>query len=91
MWHPKNRDTLSIFKCSNPDLGLDSFTTFPTPSKNGVFTLNSDEIIAIQIIKQTSNDTNYVEYLRKHDIVIQHQTVKVNRQKKFQKQLFYGM
>ena len=88
MWHPKNRDTLAIFKCNHPELGLDSFTTFPTPSKNGIFTLNSDEIVAIQIIQQKSNDTNYVEYLRRHNIFIQHQTVMVNQEKKFQKSIF---
>ena len=77
MWHSKNRDTLSIFKCTHPDLGLDSFTTFPPPSNNVVFTLNSDEITTIQIIKPPSDVINYAEYMRKHDAVIQHQTVKV--------------
>ena len=29
MWHPKNRDTLALFKCTNPKLDLNSFSNFP--------------------------------------------------------------
>ena len=29
MWNPKNRDTLAMFKCTNPKLDLHSFSTNP--------------------------------------------------------------
>ena len=77
MWHPRNRDTLAIFRCNNPNKGFDSFITDPT-SNNAVWTLNSDELSAIQIVQPPSDATTYVEYLRAHDIAIQHQTVEVN-------------
>lgn len=77
MWHPRNRDTLALFKCNRPDQGLDSFTTDPN-SDNAVFTLNSDEISTITMVPPASDATTYVEYLRSHDITLQHQTIQVN-------------
>ena len=76
MWHPKNRDTLAIFKCKHPHLGLDSFQTSPL-SDNAVFTINTDEILAIQVVKPPIDATTYIHYLRDHDISIQLQPVKV--------------
>ena len=77
MWHPKNRDTLALFKCNYPQLGLDTFNTFPISSNNAIFTLNTDEISAIQIVQPPENITTYIEYLRNQDITLKHQTVKV--------------
>ena len=57
--------------------GLDSFTTDPN-SDNAVFTLNSDEISTITMVQPASDATTYVEYLRSHDITLQHQTIQVN-------------
>ena len=57
--------------------GLDSFTTYPN-SDNAVFTLNSDEISTITMVPPASDATTYVEYLRSHDITLQHQTIQVN-------------
>ena len=77
MRHPKNRDTLTLFKCPSPELGLESFTAFPAATKNSIFTLNSDEISAIEIILPPHGSISYEEYLRKHNIIIKHQTIKV--------------
>lgn len=76
MWHPKNRDTLAIFKCGAPDLGLDSFKTSPL-SENAVFTIDTDEILAIEVVSrpQESTATTYMQYLRDHEIAIHHQTI----------------
>ena len=30
MWHPKDRDTLALFRCDHPGLDLDSFGTNPS-------------------------------------------------------------
>lgn len=76
MWHPRNRDTLALFKCRQPNLSLDSFKTSPL-SDNAVFTINTDEILAIQLVKPPEDATSYVNYLRDHDITIQQQPVKV--------------
>ena len=62
------------------DQGLDSFTTDPN-SDNAVFTLNSDEISTITMVPPppaSDAATTYVEYLRSHDITLQHQTIEVN-------------
>ena len=79
MWHPRNRDTLALFKCSKPHLGLDSFETSPL-SANAVFTINTDEILAIQVVRPPTLDAaTYVNYLRDHDITIQRQPVEASR------------
>ena len=56
---------------------MDTFNTFPISSNNAIFTLNTDEISAIQIVQPPENATTYVEYLRNQDITLKHQTVKV--------------
>ena len=77
MWEPRNRDTLTLFNCTNPELGLESFTAFPTATLNKIFSVNSDEISAIKIILPPEGSISYVEYLRQHDVIIKHQIVKV--------------
>ena len=77
MWEPRNRDTLTLFNCTNPELGLESFTAFPSATINKIFSLNTDEISAIEIILPPDGSISYEEYLRQHDIFIDHQTVKV--------------
>ena len=74
MWHPKNRDTLALFKCTNPNLDLHSFSTNPR-NANAVWTITSDEIVSILILKSPLGVTKYSEYLRKYDVVINHQPI----------------
>ena len=72
MWNPKDRDTLALFKCKQPDLGLESFTTFPV-SDNSLFTLNTDEIESIKVVERQDNIITYEEYLQRHGVLIHHQ------------------
>ena len=74
MWHPKNRDTLALFKCANPNQDLHSFSTNPR-NANAVWTINTDEIVSILILKSPLGVTKYSEYLRKYDVVINHQPI----------------
>ena len=76
MWNPKDRDTIAIFKCKQPDLNLDSFTTFPV-ADNAVFTLNTDEITSIKVVKPHYNINAYEDYLQRHGVLIHHQIIKV--------------
>ena len=78
MWHPHNRDTLALFKCLHPGKHPDSFSTYPL-SSNAVFTINSDEILAIQIVRPPPDVATYVNYLRHHDITIQHHPLGVRK------------
>ena len=76
MWNPKDRDTIAIFKCKQPDLNLDSFTTFPV-TDNAVFTLNTDEITSIKVVEPLGNVITYEDYLQRHGVLIHHQIIKV--------------
>ena len=77
MWNPKDRDTIALFKCKQPDMSLDSFTTFPV-SDNSVFTLNTDEITSIKVVEPLDDDViTYEEYMQRHGVLIHHQIIKV--------------
>ena len=76
MWNPKDRDTIALFKCKQPDLSLDSFTTFPV-SDNSVFTLNTDEITSFKVVEPHDGAIAYEDYLQRHGVLIHHQIIKV--------------
>jgi hypothetical protein len=54
MWHPLDQDTIALFKCEAPELGLDSFKTSHSGDSNAVFTINTNEILAIQVDRPVS-------------------------------------
>ena len=44
---------------------------------NAVWSVNTDEIVSIQIVEPPPNATSYRHYLRDHDVTIHHQPIQV--------------
>jgi len=75
MWHPVPRDTFAIFQCGQPNRGPDSFSTNYINSANAVFTLHTDEILTIKVVRPPPDATTYTDYLRAHDVTIHRQPI----------------
>lgn len=75
MWHPIDRDTLSLFKCTDPALGPESFaTSFDSP--NAVFTVSTETIQSIKIVPlKEANSISYRQYMRNHKLTINKQPI----------------
>ena len=72
------RDTFAIFQCGQPNRGPDSFTTNYINSANAVFTLHTDEILTIKVVRPPPDATTYTDYLRAHDVTIHQQPIEVS-------------
>ena len=72
------RDTFAIFQCGQPNRGPDSFTTNYINSANAVFTLHTDEILTIKVVRPPPDATTYTDYLRAHDVTIHRQPIEVS-------------